>query len=115
MFQTLFAGARAGTTINIRVGCSYSYEISAGSPPLTTVVPLFLVVNYGFNTTTDGDPNSATSFVSQTAAAIVAWQAASNPLVANSAYIFDLTVFTSAVNNPLPVIHATNLQYAVTS
>jgi len=112
MFQTLFASAPAGTTINIRTGCNYSYAVAG---PLTALVPVFLVANYAFNTTTDSDPDSSTSFVSQSAAAIVAWQTELAPVSADSAYTFDLTVFASGAGSSQPIIHATTLQYGVSA
>jgi hypothetical protein len=112
---------------NVRVACNYGYQMAgaasvAASAPslkagadaaaLIAFMPVLLVPSYPFQIGADWNPQIATSFVSQLAAAVANWNSQNDPSQTNGAFFFDISVFsTMSGAGQTPLMEATEVRY----
>ena len=92
----------APATFQVKVAARYAYALtssltSSGEPAetITPSVPLVLVPLYAFDTATDANPASPTSFVSRLAAAVTAAADTTGAATVPGQYLFDIGVYSS--------------------
>jgi hypothetical protein len=110
--EALFAQNQwqSGDTVPIRVSAAYSYALAStpGQAPLTALVPIVLVPDYGFHPVSwqqgstqmpaDWDATNPASLVSQLGTVVTAWQAQNNPATAGGSFAFGITIYSFAGN-----------------
>jgi hypothetical protein len=120
LFSNLFPRTENAYQVQVKLGCSYSYSLSAGSllPPVT--LPVLLSTPFSFNVPDDytipagGCPSqydAGSSFVCRLGSAIRSWYGGNLPSQQGGMFVFDVSVFS--LLNPeqqLPLLRLSNLQ-----
>lgn len=108
-------------TLPLRLGGGYRYAVSSSEgTELDSVVPIFLVPSLEFHPAAEGsrpadwDWTASASFASQVAAMAEEWRKENQPSSEGGAFVFDLTIYASG-GQLQPLVHATTLQYDLTS
>ncbi|MEW2116966.1 LysM peptidoglycan-binding domain-containing protein [Streptomyces sp. NPDC005474] len=99
-FGVLFdlGSAPPSATFQVKVAARYAYSLTTAARPggtITPAVPLVLVPLYAFDTATDADPASPTSFVSRLAAAVTSAAGTTGAATVPGTYLFDVGVYSS--------------------
>lgn len=123
LFSNLFPKMDNAYQVQVKLGCSYTYSLSAGSqlPPVT--LPVLLSTPFSFNVPDDytipaggcpSDYNAASAFVCRLGSAIRSWYKDNLPSKHEGMFVFDISVFS--LLNPeqqLPLLRLSSLQLAL--
>ncbi|HUC56486.1 MAG TPA: LysM peptidoglycan-binding domain-containing protein [Streptosporangiaceae bacterium] len=88
------ASAPPPAVFQIKVTARYAYSLTPADA-ITPAVPLILVPLYAFDTATDANPASSSSFVSRLAAAVIAAAGTTGAATVPGQYVFDIGVYSS--------------------
>ncbi len=114
----LFRDEAVGNTINVKVGCSYGYQLTATSNgsalngdtthALKTYLPLRLMPRFDFQLTDQW----RTTFTSHLAEMLIAWEQNADPSKENGGFYFNICIYAGEAGEvEQPLLEIRNLYY----
>lgn len=98
--------------MKIKLSCRYGYNISEKEDSLTTFVPILLIPEYIFDGDEDGLQAHYDALSDELAQKLHGWYSINQPSTTNSAYYFDVCVFSSLdMDVTHPILELKNLRY----